>query len=512
MNKRFAFWSFHIILTVLMLCLWVPGCGGGGGGGGGSAPPPITPTASPSPTGTVSPSPSPTITPSPSPDPTETPDPPEPTGTIQGNVSSFYTGSDISGVLVTITRRDDQDSTFTDDSGFYRFSGQGVGDYSMLLSRGGYFNAGRDVSVLQNQTVNEDFHLMVMPGQGTWTELGERDISDGIAGFCTLLTADTMVYAAYSDLTLGAMVMAYDRAGASPQWNPLGSPVTTDETAFHDLKELDGDIYLAYTDVSFDGKCTLHRFNDENWEMTGPRGFTDDMALGISLAFLNGRPCVAYSDGADLSGIEYRASVMHFDGTDWDYLGTRGFSSGEASYPSLRDINGQLYIAYVDHDSSGPNENGVTVMKYDEGSSAWVLVGDRQFSDGGADFVSLESSLGQPWVAYSDDSLGGKIVVMRFDGTSWQPVGNKGFSSGKADYIDFVIQNQVPYVIFADEGDMDRIKVMRFDGGDWVRVGVPGFASLDDWRISMAVQQGTPYFIFEDNSSARATVMQYLEP
>jgi hypothetical protein len=49
-------------------------------------------------------------------------------------------------------------------------------------------------------------------------------------------------------------------------------------------------------------------------------------------------------DGAN----SYKATVMRFNGTSWEIVGTPGFSDGRADRPSLAIYNGTPYVAYAD--------------------------------------------------------------------------------------------------------------------------------------------------------------------
>ena len=511
MKRKITTWSLLITSTLLILSLLTAGCGGGGGGGGSTAPVPTetTTTIDPSPTSTVSPSPtvSPTSTdsPTPTPSPTSTA-----TGTLQGNVASFYTASDVSGVTVSVNAKGIRNTVVTGSDGNFQFSNLPVGNYAMALSKTGYFNLGRDVHVLDGQTTAENFQMIVMPGQGSWVAVGDAEFTDSFASFCSLLVTNDYTWAAYTDSNVSDSntVMRYDGSN----WTSVASPVSSSDSWFQELGTDNGDIYLAYMDQSAGGRCTVRKLSTINtWDLVGAQGFTSTDAYSVSMTFKDNNPYVAYSDYAELGGIQNRASVMYYNGISWGYLGAQGFSSSEAGYTSIENIGGVIHVAYVDgYDSGGAPEGGVTVMKYN--GTSWEVVGSAEFSDGVADFVQLQNYLGQPCVAYSDASLGDKIVVMRYDGSSWQAVGNKGFSTGKASYIGFKVYNDVPYVVFADEGSSSNIRVMRFDGGNWVDVGTPGFTSSDDYYIHIDVHNGTPYFIYENNVSNKATVVKYQEP
>jgi hypothetical protein len=121
--------------------------------------------------------------------------------------------------------------------------------------------------------------------------------------------------------------------------------------------------YVAYTDIANDGKATVMTFNGTQWQVVGTAGFSGDWASQPSLAIdASNKPYVAYTDIA--SG--ERATVMKFDGSAWQPVGTAGFSAGDANYLSLAvDANGVLYVAYTD----GANGDKVTVMRFVEADS-----------------------------------------------------------------------------------------------------------------------------------------------
>ena len=57
---------------------------------------------------------------------------------------------------------------------------------------------------------------------------------------------------------------------------------------------------------------------------------------------------------------DIKATVMKWSGTDWENVGTPGFSAGYAYYTSIvTTSDGTPYVAYTD----GANSDKVTVMK-----------------------------------------------------------------------------------------------------------------------------------------------------
>ena len=73
----------------------------------------------------------------------------------------------------------------------------------------------------------------------------------------------------------------------------------------------------------------------------------------------------------------------------------------------------------------------------------WVVVGNADFSAAGAGFTSLAlDSTGTPFVAYYDDSVGGKATVQKFvAGNGWTVVGTEAFSAGRAEYTSLALDS-----------------------------------------------------------------------
>jgi len=152
---------------------------------------------------------------------------------------------------------------------------------------------------------------------------------------------------------------------------------------------------------------------------------------------------------------------MKYDGTNWVYIGTLGFSAGVADYVSLAfSPAGQPYVAYLDW----ANSQKATVMMFN--GTNWVNVGTAGFSAGEADYTSLAfNTSGQPYVAYVDRADSTKATVMRYDGTNWGYVGNEGFSLEEAIYtcLAFSPSDSRPYVAYSDFYNYWRATVMKYD-------------------------------------------------
>ena len=295
-----------------------------------------------------------------------------------------------------------------------------------------------------------------------------------------------------------------------PGWEIVGTAGFSAGEADHiSLAIYNGTPYVAYLDHINSNKATVMKFNGSNWESVGTAGFSADY---VSLSIYNGTPYVAVSElftaevtdgkGTHIISID-KATVMKFNGSTWESIGIPGFSSGEAYDIQLAIDNGTPYVAYQDRANSGK----ATVMKFN--GTSWENVGTAGFSAGRADYISLAVYNGTPYVAFKDGANSGKATVMKFNGTSWENVGTAGFSAGEADHISLAVYNGTPYVAFRDWANSGKAMVMKFNGSTWESVGTPGFSAVLVDIISLAVYNGIPFVASDGAYGAKATVMSF---
>lgn len=66
------------------------------------------------------------------------------------------------------------------------------------------------------------------------------------------------------------------------------------------------------------------------WSYVGSHGFSPSQAFDTSMALdSSGNPYVAYQDNGE------RATVMHWNGSSWNTVGSAGFSAGNVTYTSI---------------------------------------------------------------------------------------------------------------------------------------------------------------------------------
>jgi hypothetical protein len=244
------------------------------------------------------------------------------------------------------------------------------------------------------------------------------------------------------------------------------------------------------------------------WMNVGTSDYLTESDYWTCLAFnpINGQPYVAFYDPNGLS-------VLKYDGTNWQFVGNPDFSAaGAGPFGGGLAFNpaGQPYVAF--NDGQFYPGGRLTVMKFN--GSFWDTVGHAGFSSGFVWDLSLAlSTSGEPYVAYSDKGSSWKTTVMKFDGTSWVTVGSPGFSAGMTAYISIAFNpsSGEPFVGCGDGGFSYRATVMKFDGTNWVNVGNPGFSSSFAYFNSLSFSpEAEPFLAYSDSGySWKTTVMKF---
>jgi len=345
-----------------------------------------------------------------------------------------------------------------------------------------------------------------------WLAVGTPGFSAGQAQYTSLAFGpDGAPYVAYRDMNSSAKVTVARFNAAASAWEAVGTPgfsgaaTSVSPLAFSP----DGVPYVAYPETSHSNSITVMRFNAATsaWESVGAIGHTGS---NVSLAFgPDGAPHVAYQDSSN------KATVMRFNGTAWQAVGTPGFSPGQVSFLSLAfSQDGKPYVAYRDETNVGRP----ATMRFD--GMAWQSAGIFGFTPGTAGAISLafgrQSSRpeGVPYVAYQDMSNGNKAtVIYEYMHNGWSWAGAQGFSADQVAFIALAVApDGAPHVVYQDKGSNYKATVMRFNGTAWQPLGAPGFSAGGVSYTSLAFSPGgTPYVVYQDgSSSSKATVMRWV--
>ena len=166
-----------------------------------------------------------------------------------------------------------------------------------------------------------------------------------------------------------------------------------------------------------------------------------------------------------------------FAQAQWRPMGPDDFNqnSSTTTVRTSLDNNDVVHIA-VFEPSMG---NKISVKKYN--GTSWDAVGSNGFTSGSGSGMVIEfDGNNVPYLAYADTANNDKMTVYKFNGTIWELVGSAGFTPGSIDQIslDFTTTN-VPYIAYSDfslDPTGGKLVVRRFNGTTWPIVGVAGIS------------------------------------
>lgn len=257
----------------------------------------------------------------------------------------------------------------------------------------------------------------------------------------------------------------------SQQWTAVGSAGFTAGTAEYASIETYNNVpYIAFRDQSNGAKASVMKFNGTTWEYVGTPGFSSGVAGDTKIQFdNNGVLHVAFSDATNAG----KATVMKFNGTAWEFVGTAGFTAGNSFWYGFKfDNNNVPYLSYMDGVSGGGNK--LTVKKFNSGSNTWDTVGTERFSGSYVGWTSLSfDSNNKLYLALQDGSQSQKASVMTFNGTSWEYVGNAGISGFGTNYSNLhITANNSVYLAYSepDNGYKSTVKKLDASNNTWTSV------------------------------------------
>jgi hypothetical protein len=159
---------------------------------------------------------------------------------------------------------------------------------------------------------------------GAWSVVGQPGFSSGNVHSITLKISDGIPWVAYEDWSLGRAGVVQKFDGST--WQNVGGQVYDGDLYGKKDFTVSNDIpYIAHADSSTQNRASVLKFDGANWSNVGPPMFTERTDfLKLAINADNQEPYLLFED-SDPSF--WGLSSLHFNGTAWDYVGTRGFIS-----------------------------------------------------------------------------------------------------------------------------------------------------------------------------------------
>lgn len=262
--------------------------------------------------------------------------------------------------------------------------------------------------------------------------------------------------------------------------------------------------YAVFPDnAGYNTKLTLRRYNGTAWEDVGPRGFTTNgVETNIDMTITsNGTIYVAYTSSATSPYV----TVMKYSGGSWTTLTNTSFANNYSSASIVVDDNGILYLAYLALDGTN------TVKKFD--GTIWTSITSSGLFKSTTTSKLLIDNSGKLCIVFQNSNSAGKITAMRFDGTQWNLIGSGPFSSGNVNAIHFTKDlSGTLYASYSDYTNNSMLVVKKFDGSSWSTLGTAGFPGQQVSAHGFLIDKnGTPFVAFHDvtNALGKISVMKF---
>ena len=184
---------------------------------------------------------------------------------------------------------------------------------------------------------------------GNWETMGASYITSG-GGSWARLTLDSkdVPYVSWVDFFAGRKMYVSKLVGEI--WLQVGNEPVSDTILLANKNcqdvavDANGNIYVAYCAAETE-QLVVYRHNGSEWELLGDN-VAGGTVKGIDVAVDSEQNFyVTYADGA----FEDKVSVMKYDGTEWSYVGQRGFTESKTdSYMAMTLHNDSPCVIYTD--------------------------------------------------------------------------------------------------------------------------------------------------------------------
>ena len=339
--------------------------------------------------------------------------------------------------------------------------------------------------------------------EAKWGAMGIRGFSKQESRYTSIFVYGGVPYVAYKDITPSryndnkAVVMKYTGKGETG-WEQMGEKISVESVDYVSLVVQEGEIpVVAYSDI-------------------------DTPTPAPSLPGLNA------DIGAPARG--RKITVMKYvRETGWEPVGQELFSDGMASFVSLFEYDGNLYVGSSDTDKYG---HYIGVRKYTgKGETGWSLVGGRKYIPDVPEFRVLNASFcmydGTIYAAYvvgkkenNGEENDGEIFVIKYrEGSSgdWETVGNEDVEGfiGRRCFIS--ADGEFLYLAFRDKKDncykTTLLKSKLNFNDESSRVWEPvRSSSVFDSRIdafSFAFENNIPFLSYKNMGDSKEIEVKY---
>ncbi len=195
------------------------------------------------------------------------------------------------------------------------------------------------------------------------------------------------------------------------------------------------------------------------------------------VVFKNNEEAEKHSPRSDGSAAAETVRAVSFNDASrnsgsWSPAGLMSFTPPEANYPAIASIGAGEKAFAVTAFQDMENDGRLSFMAFSAG--CWKYLGTPGLSKGIVVGTALAEIAGQPFAAFSDGGLGGRIRLIAYNGSEWQDMPANGIPSSPATGVALGTDPSVvgePVIAFCDEMAGGRLSVMRYSDGLWRYAG-----------------------------------------
>ncbi len=343
-----------------------------------------------------------------------------------------------------------------------------------------------------------------------WHYLGDTIISGSTGGGVTLALDGGTPYIAYVDYFKDQYILVVKRFDGT-NWIPLDTTGLGQNIDYQISISSSGIPLLAFFDHE-NLRFVLKKFTGNAWITVSESPQIPNPPNPVSIAFDDEKLYVAFTDPF----LDNQVTIWQHNTLEWSAVGQPNFSSGSVHELTLKTSNGYPWLAYLESDTS---IIACVVKRFD--GTAWQTIGGQAFTTTYGNFfaqakIDFAVANSIPYIVYTDWSTQWRLSVLTFDNFEWVPVGQPMFTVPTYSGMRIAVNanSQKPFVLF-DDAPQDTVggglSVLLFDGTSWNYVGQPYFAN-QSWEKNLAIHEGIPFVAYQNSDLGFGASLQVFSP
>ncbi|MFN0176694.1 MAG: T9SS type A sorting domain-containing protein [Saprospiraceae bacterium] len=339
-----------------------------------------------------------------------------------------------------------------------------------------------------------------------WHYLGDTILPNADGGAVTLNLNGATPYISYLGYANDSYILILKRFD-NATWVSLDTTVLGENLNYQLSISSSGIPLLAFFDEE-NLRFVFKKLTGNGWVTVSESPQLTEPPDLVSIAFEDEKLYVSFID----SFFDTQITVWQYNALEWSAVGQPIFTS-ESVYPILKVSNGYPWLAYLESES---NIITCIVKKFD--GTGWQTIGGQAFTTNLGNFfiqVSIDFTVANsiPYIVYKDWSTQWRLSVLTINNMEWVTVGQPMFTASTYSDMRIAIDanSQTPYVLYDDflqDTVGGGLSVMLYDGTSWNYVGQRFFAN-QSWEKNLAIHEGIPFVVYQHDSGLGPSIQVF---